>query len=217
VCARGWRRVAQGTGPSLTANAGDGRRLAPDFPSSIRFPCTSAPALIDRLHVPQPYTDPSAGSSPPPASTSAFPSPFPFPLPLPLCFLRPSLPPCATAAAPPPRARPACARPPALLFSLSRRDGPSLASAPATLPRDPHHLAARISLLTSRASFALDSTRLDLPRLTSPRPATRLYVLCRPPPDRCGRPPITPPSSRSSLPRPFDAPATTQACLDAPQ
>jgi hypothetical protein len=170
VCARGSLAAggtghrAQGTGPSLTANAGDGRRLAPDFPSSIRFPCTSAPALIDRLHVPQPYTDPSAGSSPPPASASAFPSPFPFPL----CFLRPSLPPCATAAAPPPRARPACARPPALLFSLSRRDGPSLASAPATLPRDPHHS----SLLASRSShlaLPLHSTRLDSTYLDSPR------------------------------------------------
>jgi hypothetical protein len=55
-----------------------------------------------------------------------------------------------------------------LFFSLSRRDGPSLASAPATLPRDPHHS----SLLTSRSShlaLPLHSTRLDSTYLDSPR------------------------------------------------
>jgi hypothetical protein len=168
VCARvgHWQRVAQGTGHSLTANAGDGR--AHDFPSSIRFPCTSAPAFID-------YTSPSHTPTPAPGpphrphpllhshhhfhshsrshsrSHSAF------------CVRRsPRVP------SPPPRARPACAPPPALLFLLSRRDGPSLASAPATLPRDPHHS----SLLASRSShlaLPLHSNRLDSPQLASPR------------------------------------------------
>jgi hypothetical protein len=58
---------------------------------------------------------------------------------------------------------------PTLLFaSVAPPVCPSLASAPATLPRDPHHS----SLLASRSShlaLPLHSNRLDSPQLASPR------------------------------------------------
>jgi hypothetical protein len=169
VCARGslaaggTGHTAHGTGPSLTANAGDGHltfRHPFDFHARLRL--RSSTEYTSPSHTPTPAPGPPHRPHPllhshhhshsRSHSHSAF------------CVRR------SLRAPPLPLLRLAPVQLARVhrLFSLSRRDGPSLASAPATLPRDPHHS----SLLTSRSShlaLPLHSTRLDSTYLDSPR------------------------------------------------